>query len=380
MSRRDVLITSAVAMACAIGVGLLAGHLDRLDREERLDPVPLERMIRRLRRPTTLSDTQPIRVHDALADRVLIVCVDGLRPDVLLLADAPHLRGLLRTGSYTLWGRAAAEPTEPAPHVSMLTGVSPEPRRWGSVTFAQTREAAPLRWPTLFGLAHRAGYTTALVGGRAAFSPVVAAASVDDALDRMVDPGEAASDADIGRTAAALLREHRPQVMVVDLPGVGRAGRSSPAGWGSPGQVAAVAKADAAVGQVFAALDDEGLARSTVVLVTSDHGGAGTTSERDDPRTRTVPWIAAGPGIGRGTDLTRYPTLSVNAAEDTFATACRVLGIPVDAEIDGRFVEQILASFQEKAATQPATTQNSPTQGRRPPAAPGRVPVERQAD
>jgi hypothetical protein len=72
--------------------------------------------------------------------------------------------------------------------------------------------------------------------------------------------------------------------------------------------------------------------------------------------------------------------LSVNAAEDTFATACRVLGIPVDAEIDGRFVEQILASFQEKAATQPATTQNSPTQGRRPPAAPGRVPVERQAD
>ena len=124
--------------------------------------------------------------------------------------------------------------------------------------------------------------------------------------------------------------------MVVDLPGVGGAGRSSPAGWGSPGQVAAVAKADAAVGQVLAALDDEGLARSTVVLVTSDHGGAGTTPERDDPRTRTVPWIAAGPGIGRGTDLTRYPTLSVNAAEDTFVTACRVLGIPVDAEIDGR--------------------------------------------
>src|SRR5690349_13157721 len=112
MSRRDVLITSAVAMACAIGVGLLAGHLDRLDREERLDPVPLERTIRRLRRPTTVPDSQPIRVRDALADRVLIVCVDGLRPDVLLLADAPHLRGLLRSGSYTLWARAVAEPAE----------------------------------------------------------------------------------------------------------------------------------------------------------------------------------------------------------------------------------------------------------------------------
>jgi Type I phosphodiesterase / nucleotide pyrophosphatase len=380
MSRRDVLITSAVAMACAIGVGLLAGHLDRLDREERLDPVPLERTIRRLRRPTTVPDSQPIRVRDALADRVLIVCVDGLRPDVLLLADAPHLRGLLRSGSYTLWARAVAEPAEPAPHVSMLTGVSPEPRRWGSVTFAETREAAPLRWPTLFDLAHRAGYTTALVGGRAAFGPVVAAASLDDSLNWTVDPGEAASDADVGRAAAGLLREHRPQVMVVDLPGVGRAGRSTSAGWGSPGQVAAVTRADAAVGEVLATLEDAGLANSTVVLVTSDHGGAGTTSERDDPRARTVPWIAAGPGIGRGTDLTQYPTLSVNAAEDTFATACRVLGIPLDLEIDGRFVEQILVSFQERAATQPATTQTSPTQGRRPPAAPGRVPVERQVD
>src|SRR3954452_8252300 len=92
MSRRDTLITSAVAMVCAILVGLLAGHLDRLDREERVDPVPLARTIRRLR-TTTIPDTRPVKVRDALAGRVLIVCVDGLRPDVLLLADAPHLRG-----------------------------------------------------------------------------------------------------------------------------------------------------------------------------------------------------------------------------------------------------------------------------------------------
>jgi hypothetical protein len=84
MTRRDVLITSAVAMACAIGVGLLAGHLDRLDREERVDPVPLERTIRRLR-PTTLPDTRPVRVRDALAGRLRHQC-----PEIPVRAQGVH--------------------------------------------------------------------------------------------------------------------------------------------------------------------------------------------------------------------------------------------------------------------------------------------------
>jgi hypothetical protein len=391
MSRRDTLITSAVAMACAILVGLLAGYLDRLDRQERMDPEPVARTVRRLR-PTTAPDTRPVRVRDALAGRVLIVCVDGLRPDVLLLADAPHLRGLMRSGSYTLWARAVSDVGEPAAaHVSMLTGFSPEPRRWGVVTFREPREPAPLRGPTLFDLAHRAGYSTALVGCRAEFGPVAAPpasadaappASTDGAPHWIVDHGEDAGDADVGRGAATLVREHRPQVLFVNLPGVERAGRSSPAGWGSAEQVAAVTRADAAVGEVLAALEASGLADSTAVLVTSNHGWAGSTFERDDPRTRTIPWIASGPGIGRGTDLTRYPALAVNAAEDTFATACRMLGIPIDNEIDGKFVEQILASFQENAAktTQPATTQSSSPHARRPPGAAARVRSEQETD
>src|SRR5207253_2328982 len=106
-----------------------------------------------------------------------------------------------------------------------------------------------------------------------------AAAADDGALDWAVDPGEAASDAEAARAAAALVREHRPQVLVVNLPGVEHAGRATPAGWGSAEQVAAVARADAAVGEVLAAQDATGLAGSTVVLVTSDHGGAGLTFE-----------------------------------------------------------------------------------------------------
>jgi hypothetical protein len=34
-------------------------------------------------------------------ERALIIGVDGLRPDLLLRAEAPRMRALLRSGSYT---------------------------------------------------------------------------------------------------------------------------------------------------------------------------------------------------------------------------------------------------------------------------------------
>jgi arylsulfatase A-like enzyme len=80
---------------------------------------------------------------------------------------------------------------------------------------------------------------------------------------------------------------------------------------------------------------------STVVLVTSDHGGAGRTHGPDDPRSREIPWIIAGPGIRGNLDLTTDADLDIRT-EDTFATLCYLLGIDVPQPIDGRPVTQIL--------------------------------------
>ena len=48
-----------------------------------------------------------------------------------------------------------------------------------------------------------------------------------------------------------------------------------------------------------------------------------------------------GPGVRRGYDLTIQDKVQVNT-EDTFATACAMMGIPYPQNIDGKFVEQIL--------------------------------------
>ena len=152
-------------------------------------------------------------------------------------------------------------------------------------------------------------------------------------------PDEPVDDALVAARGVEILRQHKPNVLLVHLPGVDTAGHEK--GWGSPEQLAAVARADAALGVVLDAVRDAGLEPATLVIATADHGGAGRDHWGDDPRSRIIPWVARGPGVRRNHDLTRYIPLLVRT-EDTFATACGALGIPIPADSDGRFVGEIL--------------------------------------
>ena len=269
------------------------------------------------------------------ARHVVIISVDGLRPDLLALVPTPHLHGLIQSGSYTLWAQTVDHPyvyTLPS-HVSMLTGVNPD--RHG-VTWNDYIEQSYPNVPTLFDLAKRRGLTTAMASGKMKFIAFTNPGALDHSY---LPPFEPVDDAHVAAQATEMLRRHKPNVLLVHLPGVDTWGHER--GWGSPEQLAALARADAAAGAVLAAVRDTGLEPYTLVIATADHGGAGLTHWGDDPRSRTIPWIARGPGVRRGQDLTRYADLTVRT-EDTFATACAALGLPMPADGEGRFVEAIL--------------------------------------
>ncbi len=105
---------------------------------------------------------------------------------------------------------------------------------------------------------------------------------------------------------------------------------------------------------MLAALDQAGIRSTTVVIVTADHGGLGKTHGGEDPRSRSIPWIAAGPGVRRGYDLTREGTLTVNT-EDTAATACWLLGLHPTVELDGRPVTAaFVTAAKPESAAEPA--------------------------
>ncbi len=274
-----------------------------------------------------------------LSRHVLIVSIDGLRPDVALRADMPHLRDLMKHGSFTFWARTTAVAVTLPSHVSMLTGVSPQIH---GVTWNTDLPVNKLpHWPkapTLLELARQAGYTTALVAGKVKFDVF----QKPGALDWSDVPTRGkSSDEQVGQIAADLIKAHRPNVMFVHLPQVDAVGHAQ--GWGSAAQVAAAEGADKALGQILEAVVQAGLKDQTLVIVTSDHGGAGTTHGGPDPRSQHIPWIISGPGVAAGRDLGLDRKLEVRI-EDTCATALTYLGVPLPANCQGHAAEAVLSA------------------------------------
>ncbi|MDP2138141.1 MAG: alkaline phosphatase family protein, partial [Candidatus Didemnitutus sp.] len=232
----------------------------------------------------------------AAIERVLIISVDGLRPDRLLLADAPVIRGLMAEGAYSMWARTTAMATTLPSHTSMVTAVVPRKHKiYWNEPLPLTEPIYPAR-PTLFEMARRNGYRTAMVAGKAKFLYLNKPGTIQHAS--YPAPGEPdLSDAVVAARAAAIITAHRPEVLLVNFPEVDEVGHAK--GWGSSEQLAAIARVDGHVATVLAALDAAGVRPSTLIIVTSDHGGSGITHSMDDERSRRIPWIAVGPGLRR---------------------------------------------------------------------------------
>lgn len=265
--------------------------------------------------------------------RALIVSIDGLRPDVLLRADTPQLRGLMSRGSFSMWAQTTAVAITLPSHVSMLTGV--RPRRHGIEWNDDLPLSKPVypKVPSLFELVHNAGKSTAMVATKSKFSIMNKPGTIDWSW---LPKDEQVGDELGAENAIAILNQHGPDLMFVHLAEVDIIGHAK--GWGTEDQLRAAERADGFVGTILDAYRAKGLLESTLVIISADHGGTAGSHGADDVNSRTIPWIIAGPGIRQNFDLTRVADLQIRT-EDTFATACEWLGADLPKKIDGRPVK-----------------------------------------
>lgn len=281
------------------------------------------------------------------ADRtkhVLLVTIDGLRPDVALRADMPHLRQLMKRGSFTFWAQTTHVANTLPSHASFLTGVPPEIHgvTWNSDIPIEKLPNWP-KVPTIFEYAKASGYTTAMVSGKVKFCVFQKPGALD--WSEVPTTGKT-SDELVAEGAVRILKEHQPNVLFVHFPMVDATGHGL--GWGSEAQLRTAEGADKSLGEVLDTLDQLKLTDKTLIIVTADHGGSGTGHGGDDPRSKHIPWIVAGPGIAADHDLSLHDSLVVHI-EDSFAMAMDYLKLDIPSHAQGKVVRQALAANEAAA-------------------------------
>jgi predicted AlkP superfamily pyrophosphatase or phosphodiesterase len=260
-----------------------------------------------------------------LTPHVVLVSVDGLRPDAIEAFGAENLQRLMREGSYTLTASTIVPSKTLPSHTSMLTGQPPDQHGvlWNTVL---TADADLVETPTVFGIARARGYGTAAFFSKPKFQPL----QQPGTLDYSQAPGGWFGGWSSSRTAGDVekhLAVARPNLLFVHLADVDRAGHSS--GWMSRPYASAVRDVDAAIGRIVSAADGAYGGDNYTLIVTSDHGGHNRDHGSDDPRDVLIPWIAWGRAVVGGPITRPVQTM------DTASTVLWLLGITEPAEWAG---------------------------------------------
>lgn len=265
--------------------------------------------------------------HATPIRRVILLVLDGLRPDAIPRFGLHHTAALARNGASTMLGRTVTPSVTACAMASLLTGAAPERHGLQDMRFRIPRSRGPVdplprllaehAFPTsaflarvpmlLTGIAHR--IATHAGASQARFS------------------GSSAND--ILTAATATIQQQRRGLILLHWPDGDRAGHAH--GWMSDGYAEAARGMDREVGRLVAqvGLEDP----STLLIALADHGGGGKVVDHHDsehPLDQTIPIILAGGAVRRG-DLGRGSSLL-----DVPATIAWALGLPIPESFAGR--------------------------------------------
>jgi arylsulfatase A-like enzyme len=284
----------------------------------------------------TVDPAAPPRV----TDHVVVVSIDGLRPDAIHEYEARTLRRLMGEGAYTLEAQTILPSKTLPSHTSMLTGVPPSVH--GVLHNSEAvEEYGYVPVPTVFELAKQAGLTTAAFFSKSKFEHLQKPGTLDytqapKGLEKWMATQTVADVADY-------LEWERPNLLFVHIGEPDFAGHT--VGWMSFVYGWAVRRADGAVGKIIESADKAFGPGNYTLIVTADHGGHRRDHGSDDPQDTTIPWIAWGKGVRPGTQL--GPGVRTM---DTAATVLWLLGVRTPESWTGKPVTAAFEAAPQTAA------------------------------
>jgi arylsulfatase A-like enzyme len=277
----------------------------------------------------------------AAAEHLILISVDGLRPDAIAAFGAVTLSRLIQEGSYTLTASTILPSKTLPSHTSMLTGEFPETH--GVMRNAEKMFGGAIQTPTVFGVLRSKGLKTAAFFSKSKFHDLQQPGTLDYSqapggwLGGLI-PGRWTADRTI-LDVEEYLENDRPNLLFVHFGDADYAGHRS--GWMTPSYAEAVRRVDGSIGRLLSTADRVYGAGEYTVIVTADHGGRGRDHGSDNPLDVTIPWIAWGTRINPGPIAGKVETV------DTASTVLWLFGVPEPTEWAG---DPVTAAFQSVSA------------------------------
>lgn len=252
-----------------------------------------------------------------ITEHVVLVSIDGLRPDAITAFETPTLRRLMREGSATL-SASTILPSKTLPsHTSMLTGLPPDVHQvlWNTPASLKKRS---VRVPTIFEIARENGLLTAAFFSKSKFESLQRPGSLDYSQAPGGWFGYWSADRTV-RDIEKYLTTERPHLLFVHLGDPDHAGHD--AGWMSGKYEEAVKHVDASLDKIVTMAEQSFGHGAFTLIVTADHGGHDRDHGSNDPLDVTIPWIAWGRSVAPATLHRPVQTF------DTAATVLWLLGV-----------------------------------------------------
>jgi predicted AlkP superfamily pyrophosphatase or phosphodiesterase len=259
------------------------------------------------------------------AGPVVVISVDGLRPDAIPATSTPVLDALIVNGSYHPAAQSVFPYDTMNNHATMVTGTTPLERG----ILLNTDLPGKIPNETIFEIAKRAGMRTGFFAGK---DKLAYLADQED-MDVVLIEGDMQV---MTNAVVRALNQERLDLVFVHYRHPDSAGHAD--GWMSAAYLAKVSEVDGLIGEVAEALGVPGAAKGGTILLTADHGGEGLTHFLPTSPTVNIPWLL----VGAEAAIAKRLTGSI-AQNDLAPTVLALLGLGIPGQMNGRVVGEAFA-------------------------------------
>ena len=256
-----------------------------------------------------------------MENKVILISIDGMRPDGLRSCGNPYVEELERSCTYTYDGRSM-EPSVTFPcHFSMTHSVTPE--RHGILTNTYVPQVRPVAG--IFEKIKRAGGVSAMFYGWEPLRDIAKPGALKFATYINAYMKES-SDTALTDEALRVIAENKPDFAFLYMVETDEKGGHD-SGWMTEEYLRRISIAVDNVRRVINAFGDE-----YSVILMADHGGHNRSHGTTMPEDMTVPFFFRGPAFEKGKTIEGLSLL------DIAPTIAALMGIEPDREWEGRSI------------------------------------------